>query len=216
MSSNQVTAKELSISTICGTLIEGNEMHDLLAPPRQDSISSEKKVQLVRLATEIARSKRPSVLKARTEKVKPAVLADLTSCDPTLDPNDPHFDVYKWTKTVLAAATREGVQFRRAGFAFRNLNVSGSGRTAKLQETVLSVPLSIRLPDCLGCKKAPTRPILRDFHGIVRSGEMLLVLGRTGSGCSTLLKTIAGEVHGLKMDKQSSMHYSGTVFKEST
>lgn len=214
MSSNKITAKELS--TICGTSIEGNEMHGLPAPPRQDSISSERKVQLMRLATEIAQFKRPSVLKARTEQVKPAVLADLTSCDPTLDPNDPHFDVYKWTKTVLAAATREGVQFRRAGFAFRNLSVSGSGPTTKLQETVLSVLLSIRLPDCIGCKKTRPRPILRGFHGIVRSGEILLVLGRTGSGCSTLLKTIAGEVHGLKVDKQSTIHYNGTAFKEST
>jgi hypothetical protein len=140
MSSNQVTAKELSISTICGILIEEN------APPRQDSISSEKKVQLLRLATEIARSKRPSMLKVRTEQVKPAVLADLTSCDPTLDSNDPHFDVYKWTKTVLAAATREGVQFRRAGFAFRNLNVSGSGRTVNCRRLCCRSPCPFDYP----------------------------------------------------------------------
>jgi energy-coupling factor transporter ATP-binding protein EcfA2 len=33
--------------------------------------------------------------------------------------------------------------------------------------------------------------ILRDFDGLVKSGEMLVVLGRPGSGCSTFLKTIA-------------------------
>ncbi|KAL7904164.1 Brefeldin A resistance protein [Trichoderma velutinum] len=34
--------------------------------------------------------------------------------------------------------------------------------------------------------------ILQGFNGIVKNGEMLLVLGRPGSGCTTLLKTLAG------------------------
>ena len=43
--------------------------------------------------------------------------------------------------------------------------------------------------------------ILRNFEGLVKSGEMLVVLGRPGSGCSTLLKTIAGETSGFYIDK---------------
>ena len=42
------------------------------------------------------------------------------------------------------------------------------------------------------------RNIIEGFDGIVRPGEMLLVLGRPGSGCSTLLKTIAGEIDQFK------------------
>lgn len=41
--------------------------------------------------------------------------------------------------------------------------------------------------------------------------EMLLVLGRPGSGCSTLLKTIAGETHGLNISKNSHINYQGTL-----
>lgn len=51
--------------------------------------------------------------------------------------------------------------------------------------------------------------ILRNFEGLVRSGEMLVVLGRPGSGCSTLLKTIAGETHGFYIDSKSEINYQG-------
>jgi ATP-binding cassette subfamily G (WHITE) protein 2 (SNQ2) len=37
------------------------------------------------------------------------------------------------------------------------------------------------------------RALIKDFSGVVRDGEMLLVLGRPGSGCSTFLKAISNE-----------------------
>jgi ABC-type multidrug transport system ATPase subunit len=40
--------------------------------------------------------------------------------------------------------------------------------------------------------KPPERVILHNIEGLVREGEMLLVLGRPGSGCSTLLKSLCG------------------------
>lgn len=36
----------------------------------------------------------------------------------------------------------------------------------------------------------PTRTLIHDFTGCVRDGEMMLVLGRPGAGCSTFLKAI--------------------------
>ena len=38
---------------------------------------------------------------------------------------------------------------------------------------------------------------------------MLVVLGRPGSGCSTLLKTISGETHGFFIDESSELNYQG-------
>lgn len=37
------------------------------------------------------------------------------------------------------------------------------------------------------------RDLIHDFTGVVRDGEMLLVLGRPGSGCSTFLKAVANK-----------------------
>lgn len=65
------------------------------------------------------------------------------------------------------------------------------------------------------------RSILSDSHGCVRPGEMLLVLGRPGSGCTTLLKllsnrrkgyrTINGDVKFGTMDHQEAEKYKGQI-----
>jgi ATP-binding cassette subfamily G (WHITE) protein 2 (SNQ2) len=66
------------------------------------------------------------------------------------------------------------------------------------------------------------RDLIHDFTGCVRDGEMLLVLGRPGSGCSTFLKAITnkrgdyaavtGEVSygGISAEEQAK-HYRGEV-----
>lgn len=40
------------------------------------------------------------------------------------------------------------------------------------------------------------RDLIHDFSGVVRDGEMLFVLGRPGSGCSTFLKAISNKREG--------------------
>ena len=66
-----------------------------------------------------------------------------------------------------------------------------------------------RLNESINLGKKPVKQILRNFDGVLKSGEMLVVLGRPGSGCSTLLKSITGEMHGLDLDKKSEIHYNG-------
>jgi ATP-binding cassette subfamily G (WHITE) protein 2 (SNQ2) len=46
-------------------------------------------------------------------------------------------------------------------------------------------------PDLAGEK----RDLIHDFTGVVRDGEMLLVLGRPGSGCSTFLKAVTNKTY---------------------
>ena len=36
------------------------------------------------------------------------------------------------------------------------------------------------------------RYLIKDFNGLVKAGEMMLVVGRPGAGCTTLLKALAG------------------------
>ncbi|KAB5511457.1 hypothetical protein GE09DRAFT_982012, partial [Coniochaeta sp. 2T2.1] len=38
---------------------------------------------------------------------------------------------------------------------------------------------------------------------------LLLVLDRPGSGCTTSLKTLTGEMHGLELDSASAIQYRG-------
>lgn len=44
--------------------------------------------------------------------------------------------------------------------------------------------------------KKGERYLLKDFNGLVKAGEMMLVVGRPGSGCTTFLKTLAGLHNG--------------------
>ncbi|KAG8863780.1 hypothetical protein FRB96_007617 [Tulasnella sp. 330] len=44
--------------------------------------------------------------------------------------------------------------------------------------------------------KAGERYLIHDFSGVVKAGEMLLVVGRPGSGCTTFLKAVSGITQG--------------------
>ncbi|KAF2878465.1 P-loop containing nucleoside triphosphate hydrolase protein [Massariosphaeria phaeospora] len=61
------------------------------------------------------------------------------------------------------------------------------------------------------CKAEKIR-ILNELDGFLECGQLLLVLGRPGSGCSTLLKTLAGEMAALTLDPKSVIHYGDIPF----
>jgi ATP-binding cassette, subfamily G (WHITE), member 2, PDR len=109
---------------------------------------------------------------------------------------------------VLRLIDEQGIIQRRAGVVFKNLRVSGKGSAINLQSNVgsaLMAPFRLRESFTKGSEKI----ILNSFDGVVKSGEMLVVLGRPGSGCSTLLKTLTGELRGLDLKNDSAIHYNG-------
>lgn len=77
------------------------------------------------------------------------------------------------------------------------------------QDTVISYTLALprRIFTTVLRRPSTKIQILQDLDGIVRSGEMLPVLERPGSGCSTFLKTLAGNTHGFTIDDTTSMSY---------
>ena len=138
-------------------------------------------------------------------------LAGVTDDDARLNPEKPEFDIYVWARAFMRAMDEDGIRSARAGFAFKDLNVTGSGSALSLQKDVASILMApFRMKEYVSLGHKPHRQILRNFDGVVKSGEMLVVLGRPGSGCSTFLKTICGELTGLSMDKGSVVHYNGT------
>ncbi|KAK8136775.1 abc protein [Apiospora sp. TS-2023a] len=56
--------------------------------------------------------------------------------------------------------------------------------------------------------------ILRSLDGIVTSGEMLLVLGRPGSGCSTFLKALSGNTAGFRIADDTKVNYQGISYEQ--
>ncbi|OBT65918.1 hypothetical protein VE03_05485 [Pseudogymnoascus sp. 23342-1-I1] len=104
----------------------------------------------------------------------------------------------------LERRTTAGDAGKKVGVVFKNMTVVGVNSSATFVKTLPDAVLGSLGPDlyrhasnlipALKFGKAPpTRNLIHDFTGAVRDGEMMLVLGRPGSGCSTFLKTIANE-----------------------
>ncbi|KIX05655.1 uncharacterized protein Z518_03627 [Rhinocladiella mackenziei CBS 650.93] len=122
-----------------------------------------------------------------------------------------------WTKAVLQLAKDDNEHFKtqKAGVCFKNLSVHGYGTDSDYQMTVgtllwQALDISKRY---LG-HKGRRVDILRNFDGAIHPGEMLVVLGPPGSGCSTFLKTLAGETHGFVVDRDSHVNYQGIGYKQ--
>ncbi|KAM6506920.1 hypothetical protein FALCPG4_018738 [Fusarium falciforme] len=162
--------------------------------------------ELVRIAT--ALSRRHSI--ATGEATRVHTLATLDEDAPALDPVSSQFDLYKWLQNFVRTLGEQGVTAEKTGVTWKDLNVSGSGAALQVQETVGSLMLApLRLGELFSFGKKEPKRILRSFDGLIKSGELLIVLGRPGSGCSTLLKTLCGELHGLSVAETSTIHYNG-------
>jgi pleiotropic drug resistance (PDR) family protein len=130
----------------------------------------------------------------------------------SLDPNGEHFNARAWTKAMLNLQLNDenAPPTRTAGVSFRDLNVHGFGADTDYQKSVGNVwldgPGLVR--KVMGNKGRKIN-ILQHCDGLVEAGEMLVVLGPPGSGCSTFLKTITGETHGFFVDERSHINYQG-------
>lgn len=98
----------------------------------------------------------------------------------------------------------EGRSAKRVGVVYRNLTVKGVGASMMFAKTLPEAIIGTFGPDLYRIlsgyipalrfgRKPPVKTILNDFTGSVEDGEMMLVLGRPGSGCSTFLKVIANQ-----------------------
>ncbi|PHH91761.1 hypothetical protein CDD83_10405 [Cordyceps sp. RAO-2017] len=167
--------------------------------------------ELVRIAT--ALSQRRSNVGGRAGHTS-TVLEPIDEYDPALDPEKSEFELSKWLRRFIKQLQEQGVQERRMDVAFRNLDVFGSGSALQLQQTVGSMfTAPLRPGEFFSFGRKDPKHILNGFEGFLPSGELLIVLGRPGSGCSTLLKTICGELDGLQLSEGSSVHYNGIPLK---
>ncbi|KAK0368141.1 ABC-2 type transporter [Colletotrichum limetticola] len=110
---------------------------------------------------------------------------------------------------------------RHSGVVFRDLTVKGVGLGASLQPTIgdifLGFPRKIKMLFTRGPKaafaKPPVRELISHFDGCVRPGELLLVLGRPGSGCSTFLKAFCNQRAGFQA-VEGEVTYGGAPAEE--
>jgi ATP-binding cassette subfamily G (WHITE) protein 2 (PDR) len=179
-----------------------------------ESINTGNRADLNQIVTKLSRSY--TLLTSPTAGLqRRETITGLEDDDPVFDPNSTSFDLYKFVLKVVRQFQQEGITIRHSGLVFKDLNISGNGSALNLQPTLGSLLMTpFQLRDHFSSQKRPEKRILKDFNGVLKGGELLIALGRPGSGCSTLLKSMCGELHGLAIDPKSVVHYNGIPQKQ--
>ncbi|KAK7207674.1 ABC-2 type transporter-domain-containing protein [Myxozyma melibiosi] len=115
-----------------------------------------------------------------------------------LDEDD--LDFVQSLRRILHQRENDGIVDRSIGILFEDLTVRGIDMGAKALNTVGELLMKpLKLPQAIReARNVQYRNIIEGFDGVVHAGEMLLVLGRPGSGCSTFLRAVAGEIDSFK------------------
>lgn len=122
-------------------------------------------------------------------------------------------DVRQLDARLHANESRPG----KLGVTWRDLTVKGVSNDAMFNDNVLSQ----FIPFGKSGKKVPDKTIIDSSFGCVKPGEMLLVLGRPGAGCTSLLSILAnrrlgyseveGQVSFGSMDHKAAEQYRGQI-----
>lgn len=178
----------------------------------ESMMEQDDRTELKRIATALSRRQSNVAAPTRRQSVG---LGAVEEYDATLDPDRREFDLSKWLQRFIRELGEKGLEDRQIGVSFRNLDVFGSGAAIQLQKTVGDIAMTpLRIGELFSFGKKEPKHILNNFNGLVKSGELLIVLGRPGSGCSTLLKSVCGELHGLNLGESSNISYNGIPQKQ--
>jgi ATP-binding cassette, subfamily G (WHITE), member 2, SNQ2 len=146
-----------------------------------------------------AHSRRMSRVQSHTkgstaQDVEKAVSSEATS--------DGQWDLEETLRGARQADYEAGIKSKYIGVVWDKLTVRGIGGVKNFVKVFpdafvdfFNVPGTIM--HLLGYgKKGKEFDILNNFKGVAKPGEMVLVLGRPGSGCTTFLKVIANQRYG--------------------
>ncbi|KAI9820387.1 MAG: hypothetical protein M1827_006011 [Pycnora praestabilis] len=146
------------------------------------------------------RSRRASQSQSRRSGPK-----DATDVEKVISSDASEGDRWDLEETLRGSKAEEmeaGIKSKRIGVIWDNLTVSGIGGVKNFVKTFpdafvsfFNVPGTIMHIFGYG-RKGREFDILKNFRGVVKPGEMVLVLGRPGSGCTTFLKIIANQRFG--------------------
>lgn len=129
-----------------------------------------------------------------------------------------------WSLTTKVKAINQqllasGLKRRKLGVQWDNLTVQAPGVDSAIKDNSLS-QFNLLGHIRKARQNTPVKTILNNSHGCVKPGEMLLVLGRPGAGCTSLLKILAnrrlgysieGNVHFGSMDHFEAAQYRGQI-----
>ncbi|KLU92926.1 hypothetical protein MAPG_11875 [Magnaporthiopsis poae ATCC 64411] len=112
------------------------------------------------------------------------------------------FDLESYLRSGIAAQREAGIRPKHIGVYWDNFTVKGMSGVSNFVQTFPDAVLGFfdvwtPIKSMLGLgAKGTEATLLDDFRGVCKPGEMVLVLGKPGSGCTTFLKTITNQRFG--------------------
>jgi ATP-binding cassette subfamily G (WHITE) protein 2 (PDR) len=156
---------------------------------------------------------------SRVSTIAPGVnpMLDIDQLDPRLDPNNDKFQSRYWIKNLKALMDADPEHYKTysLGVTYKSLRASGTATDADYQSTVFNAPFKFaykyakQLFSSKTVNQKTQFDILKSMDAIIKPGEVVVVLGRPGSGCTTLLKAIASNTHGFHIGEESQISYDG-------
>ncbi|MBW0499304.1 hypothetical protein O181_039019, partial [Austropuccinia psidii MF-1] len=151
-------------------------------------------------------------LSRQLSKLSASIAGNSVHADKEKGVQDDEFDLVDYLSGRNEKRREHGFNLKCLGVIFSDLTVNGMGgirlhiRTFPdaIKEYFL-FPLIFYMKNFVS---RPPKPIIQNFNGFVKPGEMCFVLGRPNSGCSTFLKVIANQRIGF-MNVGGSVEYGG-------
>ncbi|KAF7906308.1 hypothetical protein EAF00_000587 [Botryotinia globosa] len=124
------------------------------------------------------------------------------SAESVSEAEEEQFNLENTLRGNRQAEEDSGIRSKHIGVVWDGLTVRGTGGVSNFVQTFPDAFISFfnvveTAMNIFGVgKKGREVKILQDFRGVMKPGEMVLVLGRPGSGCTTFLKVIANQRFG--------------------
>lgn len=130
------------------------------------------------------------------------------------DVRDPDWTLERTLTAAIERGTKDGTGplSPHVTLAWRDVSVYGDDIARVEQKDATSIFTSVISTGRMFWRKPPEKQLLHSIDGILAPGEMLLVLGPPGSGCTTLLKMLSGHVDSYRKWR-GSINYSGISLK---
>ncbi|CAK9439979.1 uncharacterized protein LODBEIA_P40790 [Lodderomyces beijingensis] len=126
------------------------------------------------------------------------------------------FNLIRILSNFVYFSKKQGIALRSSGITFQDLSVYGTDETFAVVPTVLDLlkgPIG-GLQQIISRLRTPPKKILHNLNGMARPGEVVLVLGRPGAGCTTFLKSVSGTDFDLYRGVEGDVRYDGLSQKE--
>lgn len=121
------------------------------------------------------------------------------------------FNANRILEGFVSDANSQGIKFRKTGVILEDVGAEGDDESSLEGATfgnILLLPYTI-FKAVRSKRHQKMRKILQNVNLLVNPGEMVLVLGRPGAGCSSLLKVTAGVTDQFSGGVQGEISYDG-------